>query len=114
MRNCSLPTFTSNRTISNLTQYELLQEEGDLLKTGLYFSIQTYIIRKSKILTTFEKIHCSCINNLKSEETKNHIKVISRILPILISTTTNRLHVFYVSITSYETLEKKRYRYEET
>ena len=30
--------------------------------------------KKSKILTTFEKIHCSFLNNLKSEETKNLIK----------------------------------------
>ena len=73
-RNCSLPTFTSNETITNFTQYELSQEESDLLKTGLYFSIQSDKIRKSEIFTTFEKIHRSFINNLKSEETKNQIK----------------------------------------
>ena len=39
-RNCSLPTFTSNETITNFTHYELSQEESDLLKAGLYFSIQ--------------------------------------------------------------------------
>ena len=73
-RNCSLPTFTSNETITNLTQYELSQEESDLLKAGLYFSIQPDKIRKSEIFTTFEKIHRSFISNLKSEETKNQIK----------------------------------------
>ena len=40
MRNCRLPTFTSNEIITNLTQYELSQEEADLLKAGLYFFIQ--------------------------------------------------------------------------
>ena len=30
-------------------------------------------IRKSEIFTTFEKIHRSVINNLKSKETKNQI-----------------------------------------
>ena len=74
-RDCSLPIFTANETITNLTQYELSQEESDLLKAGLYFSIQPDKIRKSEIFTTFEKIHCSFINNLKSEETKNQIKV---------------------------------------
>ena len=74
-RNCNLPTFTSNETITNLTQYELSQEEADLLKAGLYFSIQPDKIRKSEIFTTFEKIHRSFINNLESEETKNQIKV---------------------------------------
>ena len=74
MKNYSLPKFTSNKTITNLTQYELSQEESNLLKAGLYFSIYPDKIRKSKIFTTFEKIHCSFINNLKSEETKNQIK----------------------------------------
>ena len=55
-------------------QYELSQEESDLLKAGLYFSIQPDKIRKCEIFTTFEKIHCSFLNNLKSEETKSQIK----------------------------------------
>ena len=55
-------------------QYELSHEELDLLKTGLYFSILPDKIQKSEILTTFEKIHHSFINNLKSEETKSQIK----------------------------------------
>ena len=54
-RVCSLAIFTANETITNLTQYELSQEE-------------------SEIFTTFEKIHCSVINNLKSEETKIQMK----------------------------------------
>ena len=33
-RDCSLPIFTANKTITNLTQYELSQEESDLLKAG--------------------------------------------------------------------------------
>ena len=32
-------------------------------------------IRKSEILTTFEKIHRSFLNNIKSEKTKSQIKV---------------------------------------
>ena len=40
----------------------------------MYFSIQPDKIRKSEIFITSEKIHCSFINNLKSEETKNQIK----------------------------------------
>ena len=40
-RDCNLPIFTANETITNLTQYELSQEESDLLKAGLYFSIQS-------------------------------------------------------------------------
>ena len=64
----------SNKTITNLTRYDLSQEESDLLKAGLYFSIQPDNIRKSEVFTTFEKIHRSFLNNLKSEETKSQIK----------------------------------------
>ena len=71
----SLPIFTANETFTNLTQYELSQEESDLLKAGLYFSIQPDKIRKSEIFTTFEKFHRSFINSLKSEESKSQIKV---------------------------------------
>ena len=73
-RDCSLPIFPTNETITNLTQYELSQEESDLPKAGLYFLIQPDKIRKSEIFTTFEKIHCSFISNLKSEKTKGQIK----------------------------------------
>ena len=73
-RSCSLPIFLASQTITNFTQYELSQEESNLLKTGLYFSIQPDKIRKSEIFTTFEKIHLSFINNLKSEESKSQIK----------------------------------------
>ena len=62
------------KTTTNLTQYELSQEESDLLKAGFHFSIQPDKSRKSEIFTTFEKIHRSFLNNLKSEETKSQIK----------------------------------------
>ena len=55
-------------------QYDLSPEESDLLKASLYFSIQPDKIRKSEIFATFEKIHRSFLNNLKSEETKSQIK----------------------------------------
>ena len=73
-RDCSLPIFTANEAITTFTQYKLFQEESDLLKAGLYFSIQPDKIRKSEIFTTFEKIHRSFLNNLKSDETKSQIK----------------------------------------
>ena len=73
-RDCNLPIFIANKTITNLTQYELSLEESDLLKTGLYFSILPNSIQKCEIFTTFEKIHRSFLNSLKSEETKSQIK----------------------------------------
>ena len=70
-KDCNLPIFTANETITNLTQYELFQEKSDLLKADLYFSIQPDKIRKSEIFASFEKIHRSFLNNLKSEEAKS-------------------------------------------
>ena len=64
----------SSKTITNLTQYDLSQEESDLLKAGLYFSIQPDKIWKSKILTTFEKILCLFLSNLIAKDTKSQIK----------------------------------------
>ena len=73
-RDCNLPIFTAVKTITNLTQYGLSQERSALLKAGLYFSIQQDKNRKSEIFATFEKIHRSFLNKLKSEETKNQIE----------------------------------------
>ena len=39
-KDCNLSIFTANETTANFMQYELSQEESDLLKAGLYFSIQ--------------------------------------------------------------------------
>ena len=63
-----LPIFKTNETFPNLTKY-------DLLKAGLYFTIRPDKIRKSEIFTTFEKIHYSFLNNLKSEATKSQAKL---------------------------------------
>ena len=38
-RSCSLPTFKANETITNIKEYELSQEESDLLQAGSYFLI---------------------------------------------------------------------------
>ena len=73
-RNCNLPTFAANETITNLRKYELTKEESYLLKAALYSSIKPDKIRKFEIFTTFEKIHSSLLNNLKSEGTKGKTK----------------------------------------
>ena len=65
-------------------QHELSKEESDLLKAGLYFSIQPDKIENSEIFTSFEKIyHLFIQGNQKSD--KVH-------LLYLFSTTTN-LHI---------------------
>ena len=74
-RDSNLPIFPANKTITNFTQCKLSQEKSDLVKSGLYFSIQLDKTQKSEIFTTFEKIHGLFLNNFKSEETKSQIKL---------------------------------------
>ena len=69
-RDCNLPIFTANETITYLTQYELSQEQSDLLKAGLYFSIQPDEIRNSEIFTTFEKIIIHFLTTLNLRKPK--------------------------------------------
>ena len=66
-KDCNLPICTANETITNLTQLELSQEESDLLKAGLYFSIQADKIRKSQIFTSLKRfiIHFLTTLNLR-------------------------------------------------
>ena len=52
-RDCNLPILTDNETITNLTKYELTQEKPDLLKAGLYFSIQPDNLKSSLPLKRF-------------------------------------------------------------
>ena len=66
----NLPIFTANETITNLTQYELSQDKSDLLKAGLFFSIQPDKTRKCEIFTTFEKIHRSFLATLNPRKPK--------------------------------------------
>ena len=64
-------SFVLSRKIINIYN-DIARKYGNV--KGLYFSIQPDKIRKSEIFTTFEKIHRSFLNNLKSEETKSQIK----------------------------------------
>ena len=71
---CGFLVFTANETIAGLAWCELSREESDLLEAGLYFRIQPYKVRKSEILTAFERIHRSFLGSLESEETKSRMR----------------------------------------
>ena len=75
-------------------------------RKNLIYLKQVYTFQESEIFTTFENIRRSFLNNLKSEETKSQIKVHLLYLANSYFITTNLLHVYYVNITSYETLER--------
>ena len=113
-RSCSLPTFTANKDITNLTKYELSQEESDLHKAGLYtFQSNQIKFENQKSSLPLKRFIVCLLTTLNPRKLKVRYKHISRILLILIPTTTNLLHVYYLNIASYKTLEKKRYSYNE-
>ena len=82
--------------INIIKNSEESQEESNLLKAGLYFSVQPDKPHKSGIFTTFGKIHRSFIKR-KSEGSKSHLKVFLFISPIHIYTSTNLQLVYFVS-----------------
>ena len=74
--------------------------------TSLSNQIKFENLKSSLPLKKFS-FHLLTSLNLRKLKMRSHLKKrISCILPILISTTTNLLHVYYINIISSETLEK--------
>ena len=59
-----MPIFVANETITNITRYELSQEESDLLKAGLYLLVQPDKIRKYEILSPLKRLSVRFLANL--------------------------------------------------
>ena len=84
-----------------------LKKPSLLRVTQVYISLSNQIKFESPKYSLPLKRFIVCLSvTLNLKKLKVRQKHISRILPILISTTTNLLHVYYVNIASYETLEK--------
>ena len=70
-----------NLPIFQLTKLLLVSRNMNYLRKNLIYLKQVYTsqcnqikFENFKIFTNFEKIHCSCLHNLKSEEAKSQIK----------------------------------------
>ena len=73
-KNKTLP-FSHNETVINLSSHQLKQEELDILKNGLTFSIKPPRLNASDILTTFEQIHYAMKAKLKKPEDHARLKI---------------------------------------
>ena len=73
-KHTSLQCLNPNKTITNLTNYNLTQEETELLKNGLFFSIAPPFLKKSDVFTSFENIHRFLSKNLIDEANKPQLK----------------------------------------
>ena len=69
-KNFILP-FTSDEVITNLSNYQLSDTEGDLFKYGLSYAMPLRSINKTDIFTTFEKLNrCLCTELKNTEDTE--------------------------------------------
>ena len=72
-KNKALP-FTHKDTVTNLSKVKLSDEELDILRNGLNFSIRPSRLNSSDILTTFERIHLTLKSKLTQQEDYAHLK----------------------------------------
>ena len=72
-KNKALP-FTHNETVTNLSSHQSKDEELELFKNGLDFSIKALGLSSTNILTTFERIHQTIKHNIRNQEDYTHLK----------------------------------------
>ena len=72
-KNAVLP-FSPNETVNNLSSFNLPDDELELLKIGLGFSIKPRHLNKTDIVASFEKIHYTMKKKLMDENSATHLK----------------------------------------
>ena len=77
-KNSELP-FSPNETVNNLSSWKLTDDELELLKNGLGFSIKPPHLNKTNILASFERIHYTMKNKLIDKNSATHLKLKSLI-----------------------------------
>ena len=70
----NLQCLDKSKIITNLTNYELTQEETELLKHGLSYSIAPPFLSKTEVFCSFENINYYLSKNLKNANDKTHLK----------------------------------------
>ena len=72
-KNSSVP-FTHKDTVVNISSYNLSEEELDILKFGLTFSIKPPHLRESQVFTTFELLHQDLKRHLVDKNKANEVR----------------------------------------
>ena len=70
MRDFNLAIFTANETITNLTQYELFQEESDLLKAGCNFQSNQIKFENPKLSLPLKRFIVRFLTTLNPRKSK--------------------------------------------
>ena len=73
-RDRNLPIFTANKTITNLTQYEISQKEPDLPKAALYSQSNQIKFENPKSSLPLKRFIVHFLTTLKPRKTKSQIK----------------------------------------
>ena len=66
--------FTPTKTVLNLSGIQLKEEELGVLKYGLKHPIETRLINKTDVLTTFDFIHRAMNKDLKDNRDAGEVK----------------------------------------
>ena len=72
-KNSTLP-FSHHETVTNLSSHHFSEDELDLLKNGLGFSIKPPRLNRADVFTSFEMIYHTMRNNLINKEQSNWLK----------------------------------------
>ena len=67
-------SFIHKDTVVNISSYNLLEEELDILKFGLTFAITPPHLRKSQVFTTFEFLHQDLKRHLVEKNKANEVR----------------------------------------
>ncbi|XP_057308273.1 uncharacterized protein LOC130646150 [Hydractinia symbiolongicarpus] len=68
------PPFTADEIVTNLSSYNLLDDESEILKNGLSFAIPPLTLRKTDVFVSFERIYRFMSSNLKDKNDDNLLK----------------------------------------
>ncbi|XP_057298046.1 uncharacterized protein LOC130628959 [Hydractinia symbiolongicarpus] len=66
--------FTADEIVTNLSPYNLLDDESEILKNGLSFAIPPSILRETDVFVSLEMIYRFMFSNLKDKNDDNLLK----------------------------------------
>ena len=72
-RNTTLP-FTHHDTVFNLSSYRLTDQQLDILKNGLTYSICPPKLDRASVFTSFEQIHKTMVDHIKDTSLASSLK----------------------------------------
>ena len=105
-RDCNIPIFTASKSL--LISCNMNYPRKNLIYLKQFYTFESNQKKLENLISSLplKRFIVRFLITLNPMKPKVKQKRISRILIILIFTTANRIHVYYVNLASYETLEE--------